>query len=45
MHLLWDADASGGPSSQPGELWVGNGTTRQTYGTLAGKQAPSLVRS
>lgn len=44
MRLLLDADVSGGPCAAWGTLG-GNGPTYQTYGTLAGKQAPSLVRN
>ena len=44
MRLLRDADVSGGPCAAWGALG-GNGPTCQTYGTLAGKQAPSLVRN
>lgn len=44
MHLLRDADVSGGPSTAWGALG-GNGPTYQTYGTLAENQASSLARN
>lgn len=44
MRLLQDVNVSGGPRTAWGALG-GNGPTYQTYGTLAGKQTPSLVRS
>lgn len=44
MRLLRDADVSGGPRTAWGASG-GNGPTYQTYGALAGKQAPSLVRN
>lgn len=44
MRLLQDVNVSGGPRTAWGALG-GNGPTYQTYGTLAGKQTPSLVRN